>query len=298
MQDLAKEVPEIEEGVLISNFSSFGIGGKADYFFRARKMEKLISVLEETAKRNIPIFIFGGGTNILFSDDGFRGLVIRNECNDMQFEDEEVLVESGTRLSTLIALSREKRLSGLESLFGIPGTIGGAIFGNAGAFGDEICKLVKTVSIFSSKGFEDIHINHKEDCGYRTSRFKEKKEIILKIKFKLNKSKKEVITDKKIVEIRKEQSYANNVGSFFKNPVGDLTAGELLDKVGAKKMSVGKAIVLSEHANFLANGGGASCEDVLALAKKLQNKVKEKFGILLEPEVTIVNSNQGFFNKL
>ena len=297
MQKSLKKFPEIEREVPLALFSSFGTGGKADYFLRAKKLKLLIRVLEEAKEARIPLFIFGGGTNIIFPDEGLQGLVIKNECQEINFFREHVTVDSGFRLPSLVSMTIEKKLSGLENLFGIPGTVGGAIFGNAGAFGNEICKTVIEVEVFSRDGFQKVIFDSKKDSSYRSSRFKQNREIILRIKFNLKKSSYEVITDKKIIEIRKRQQYRGTVGSFFKNPNSDLSAGELLDKIGAKKIQVGGAGVLSSHANFLVNRGSATSEDILSLAKKLQGKVQEKFDITLEPEVNIMRNGEGYFGS-
>ena len=289
MEKLIKMFPDIKKNVSLSGFSSFEIGGGADYFFRAKNTEDLISILDYSFSKEMPIFIFGGGSNTLFSDEGFSGLVIKNECTSVSLDGERIKAESGVILPVLVAKAKEKKLSGLEKLFGIPGTIGGAVFGNAGAYGDEISQKIEKVKIFTKNGPKEVIVSEK-DFQYRHSRFKEKREIILEVVLKLKKVK-EVVVSQEIIESRKRMNYHGNIGCFFKNPPQGPSAGELLDKVNAKKTRLGGARVSEKHANFIINTGQATCKDILGLVKILQKRVQDKFGILLEPEVNIVGND-------
>jgi UDP-N-acetylmuramate dehydrogenase len=261
----------------------------------------------------LPFFILGGGSNVLFSDNGFNGLVIKLQNTQYEIRNTKIVAEAGVPLQKLVLESVKKGLSGLENLAGIPGTLGGAIWGNAGAFGREIGDLVEEVKILQiANGKLQIVNLKKEDCkfGYRESIFKKKNWIILEATLKLKKGKKKEIEEKikKILRLRKEKQPLEfpSAGSVFKNvPIkkvpkkirekfkekikdGFLPAGVLIDAVGLKGFQIGGAKISEKHANFIVNVGEAKASDVKELIEKIKKGVKKKFKIQLEEEIKLV----------
>jgi UDP-N-acetylmuramate dehydrogenase len=263
----SERLNNIQKDVVLANHTSFRIGGRAQYFFVAKTKDHLIRAVKWAKKRNLPFFILGGGSNVLISDKGFKGLVIK-------FQDQ--------KLSQLVN-------NGLEWTVGIPGTVGGAIWGNAGAFGKSMENALESVEVYDIKD-EKIKVLDKKDCqfGYRDSIFKKNPNlIILSAKIKPRKSSPRKI--KEYLKCRKEKQPLNfpSAGSFFKNPPG-FSAGELIEKCGLGGKQIGGAKISEQHANFIVNMGGAKASDVLALAKMCQDKVKEKFGVELKEEIMLL----------
>jgi len=274
---------KFQRNVLLKNYTTFKIGGRAKYFFIAKTKNKLIKAVQEAKKLNLPFFILGAGSNVLFSDQDYRGLVI-------QFQNQ--------KLSQLVS-------KGLEWAAGIPGTVAGAIRGNAGAFGQSMKDVVKQIEVFDVKE-EKIKILKNKDCrfGYRDSIFKKNPNlIILSAEIKFKKSNPQKI--KKYLEYRKKTQPLNfpSAGSIFKNPPG-FSAGELgeedkfsssafaaarlIEECGLKGKKIGGAQISKIHSNFIINSNQASSQDVLKLINLVKKKVKNKFGIKLEEEIQIL----------
>ncbi|MFB0564657.1 MAG: UDP-N-acetylmuramate dehydrogenase [Candidatus Aminicenantaceae bacterium] len=295
---LEKVEKPLEQDVLLSRYSNFRIGGKADYFFEANSIAEIKSSISAANSCRIPCYLVGGGYNILFDDDGFRGLIIRNKVKGIMIREQEgVEVLSGTSLDALLQFLTEKSLTGLEFLAGIPGTVGGAVFGNAGAFDQCIGDFLKEAFLLDEKGNDQRVERDYFKFSYRQSNLRKRHRVLLKAFFQLRKGDKKKI-EKKIGEnlrIRKEKHPSEDTacaGSYFKNPVlsdsKKVAAGFLLDKVGAKNIQIGRAAVHPDHANFIINLDKASARDVLSLAQELKERVKEKFGIELEEEVVFL----------
>lgn len=286
----------LEQSVSLRDYSNFRIGGRADFFFEATSTSELVSSISLAREQAIPYYIIGGGYNLLFDDDGFRGLIIKNRVEGIKHREKrgEIEVFSGTPLSDVIQFSVEEGLCGFEFLAGIPGTIGGAVFGNAGAFGQSIGEFLKEAEILDEK-CERVKVNSDYfGFKYRYSFLKEKHNVFLLAIFELHEREREKI--KALIgenlEKRKEKHPPWNVpcaGSFFKNPIFPdgkrVPAAYLLDKVGAKKLVVGGAGVYGGQANFIINNQNASARDVLQLAAELKQRVKNEFDVDLEEEV-------------
>jgi len=300
---------KIEENVLLRDFTSIGVGGVDDYFYRAEKIEEMVVLLSYLSRKEIPYFVLGGGYNIVVSDLGFPGVVIKNELRDIVFSGDraEVIVGSGVDISRLLMDAASRDLGGLEFLIGIPGTIGGAIYGNAGAFGHAIGDFTKSVTILipGRKNREARIVRHTQkwlEFANRTSRLKEfsrvhpseNKPVILSARLQLARSKKEVILHKMQEDLqikrRAQPLEAKSAGCFFKNPgpQKEQSAGFLLDQSGAKKLRIGDAIVSKKHANFILNRGRATAEDIRRLASQMKDLVRAKFRADLEEEVEYV----------
>lgn len=285
--------------VCLADYSSFRIGGLADYFLEVHGLADLAAAVKAARKFGFPFYVIGGGYNLLFDDAGYRGLVIRNSAAGLQFRPETGSLEaaSGTHLSELISLALKEGLSGLEFLAGIPGTVGGAVFGNAGAFGQAIGDRVVEVVVLSGDG--QTRVLGREELGfeYRFSSLKKDHKIILKTTLKVEPGSRPEM-------LKKVEDYLNQrakkhppgdvlcAGSYFKNPVlpggRKIPAGQLLEQAGARGMRVGQAAVYPGHCNFIINLGGATARQVLTLAAELKEKVWQTSGIRLEEEVIFV----------
>lgn len=285
----------LKTGELLAPHTTFRIGGPADFFYPASTPEELIKGINTAKECNLPYFVLGGGSNLLVSDSGFRGLMIKNLCRKVLVQENKVSAQSGTLLSELVALSLKEGLSGLEFAAGIYGTLGGAVYGNAGAFGKAICDVLDEGIILTPRGKLEIVNWDYFEFDYRHSKLKNSRDILLSATLVLQKEDKEKIR-KKIEEnlkLRKAKlpEAEGCAGSFFKNIKSSKTctsgvsAGFLLEQVGAKQMSVGDARVFSKHANIIINSGKATSEDIKTLARILKEKVKEKFNLELEEEV-------------
>lgn len=286
----------LRRSVSLRRHSSFEIGGKADYFFAARSSKELESCLRFVHEHSLPYYVIGEGTNILFDDEGFRGLILKNEVNGINRKSKEGRVEvfSGTRLSDLVELALEEGFEGIEFAAGIPGTVGGAVYGNAGAFGKCIGDFLEEAVLLDERGAEFRVKKDYFDFRYRHSSLKRKHFALLKAVFKLAKGNKQEIKaaiDENLEKRRsrhpsRKMAYA---GSYFKNLVladgTKMAAGYALEKVGAKDLRVGGAAVYSGHANFILNLGRAKAKDVLLLAEELKFRVKKEFGVDLEEEI-------------
>ncbi|NQU17378.1 MAG: UDP-N-acetylmuramate dehydrogenase [Candidatus Saganbacteria bacterium] len=278
---------------LLSKHTSFKIGGPA----RVLLIPETIDELREFLKNNKdPFFILGLGSNVLFSDKGFSGTVIKtSELNSVIIEKNMVYAQAGVALSELIKITSARGFSGLEVLAGVPGALGGAVKGNAGAYGSSIGKLVEFVNVFTSpavggasKGISKT-LNKKElEFSYRGSNIKG---VIYEVGLKLRRKSTALIKKdiKKYLRLRQEKHPLGipSAGSIFINPPGT-TAGKLIEAAGLKGFRIGGAEVSNKHANFIVNRGSARSSDVLRLIKKIQNKVKDQLSVTLKPEIIII----------
>jgi len=287
---------EFKENVSLKNYTTFKIGGPAKYFYIAKTEKDLILAIKMAKKKRLPFFILGGGSNLLFSDEGFDGLVIKIQDTKYKIEGTKIVTGAGTILGELINASVKAGLSGLEWAAGLPGTVGGAIRGNAGAFGKSISNIIKTITIFQSSEVKPQEISNlkRQECDfkYRDSIFKRNKNlIIISAVFQLKKGNKDEIK-KKIKEhlnYRKECQPLDfpSAGSIFKNPSGHFT-GELIEKCGLKGKRIGDVKISEKQANFIVNLGKGKAKDVKKLINLARQEVKSKFGIVLEEEIEII----------
>lgn len=294
---IKQALPDIQKNVLLKNYTTYKIGGPAQYFFVARTKEDLIKAVKIAKELKLPIFILGGGSNVLVSDKGFNGLVIRVANRELEVKAHLVQVSAGAMLSKLAGLAIENSLTGLEWASGIPGTVGGAVFGSAQAFGDKISDSVEKVEALDLKTLKIKKLSKKQ-CKFslKNSIFKRDKNlIIISVFLKFKKGDKTQI-QKKIIEYlnyRKKNHPVEcpSAGSVFVNPEnkeGIIPAGYLIEKAGLKGKKIGGAEISKKHANFIINLGQARAKDVLALIKLAKKEVKKKFGINLEQEVQML----------
>ncbi|HOK35456.1 MAG TPA: UDP-N-acetylmuramate dehydrogenase [Candidatus Pacearchaeota archaeon] len=309
---------KIQKDVSLKNYSTFKIGGKANYFTIVKDEDEIKEALQFAYKKKIPFFVLGGGSNILFSDDGFKGIVIKIQNTNYKIKDTIILAGAGIFLNQLVNIALGKELTGLEWAAGIPGEVGGAVYGNAGAFDGSIADITKLVKAFDTENFKS-QIFQKEDCqfSYRNSIFKKKKKyIIIETEFQLSKGdKKEIQTKiKEHLKFRKEHHPLEypSAGSVFKNyqitnndlkllekfpdlkqfeKRGNIPAAYLISECDLKGKIIGGAQVSEKHPNFIINIANATAEDVLILISLIKQRVRDKFGIQLEEEIIYVNNN-------
>lgn len=312
LQRVKKEIPELQEDVSLKEYTTFRIGGPTRFFYEAKTKKDLVEVIKKVKKLNLPLFLLGNGSNLLVSDKGYSGIVIKVSNSKLQTLNSKIVSESGTPLGKLIKISVKQGLKGLEWAAGIPGTVGGAIWGNAGALGESTFDSLKEVEVFDMEESEikNISVNSSE---YRNTIFKKNRDwVILSGVFKLNKGDRNEIEQK----IESNLEYRRNshpqkpsAGSIFKNceakikdpnllekfpelkefnSRGIIPAGYLIDKCGLKGEKRGSAQISSKHANFIINLNGASAREVLDLMKLAQKKVSQKFNITLEREVQLL----------
>ncbi len=288
------------KNVPLSALSNFGIGGPADLFFEALDEEELARAVSVAFAEKFPFYVIGGGYNLLFDDAGYRGLIIRNRLEGIRREGSCLNVLSGTSLSRVLSTAVAEGLTGLEFLAGIPGTVGGAIYGNAGAYGWSIGDFVRWATILWPDGERKTVTRENLAFGYRDSVLKKKPGIVLKAALLCTPGDK-AESETRIKEIlgRRWAKHPPHgtacAGSYFKNSCSAtgarIAAGQLLDQAGARGLSVGDAAVSDVHCNFLVNKGNARAADVLALAAELKDLVERKFGLRLEEEVIYLRAD-------
>jgi len=301
----------IEKGKTLAPFTSFGIGGPARIFCGAENALELRQAVELAQLQGLPYRILGGGTNLLVSDAGFDGVVIKAQLEGVHWGDNGVQAEAGVELMELVRSAARRGLAGVERLAGIPGTLGGAVRGNAGAYGACIADVVREVLALDTKTMQLVTVPpHRCDFGYRTSAFKESDGlIVVSALLELSPAPADEIEAR--VQDTLERRLAKNlqaersVGSFFMNPVvhdaqlvrdfererqvhcrqGRIPAGWLIERAGLRRRRVGSAVVSDRHANYIINTGGATASDVLELAAAIKEEVAAKTGVTLTEEV-------------
>lgn len=273
----------IKKNVSLENHCSFKVGGKADFFYDAKSAEKIPELIEFAKNLKIPWILIGGGTNVLFSEKGFRGLVIHIKADKITETSKTVTAEAGALLPQVA------RKANLDALFGIPGTVGGAVWGNAGGRDGEIKDFMETVEVYDPDTGKTELIKPKFE--YRKSDIGKK--IILKVTLKKQEKSDKAKIREKLKWRAEKQPKEPSAGSFFKNPGKDLSAGYLIEQSGSKGLQVGGAQISNKHANFIINLGNAAQKDIVELAKIAKERVKSKFEIDLTPEVRIIDEYGG-----
>ncbi|MFH1656896.1 MAG: UDP-N-acetylmuramate dehydrogenase [bacterium] len=292
---IVKKLPDIKQNICLAQYAAFKIGGRARYFFIAKTKEDIVRAIRVAKECGLPFFIFGGASNLLFADSDYEGLVIK--ISNQKLEDKDSTrpeCGAGVILSELVNFASRNDLTGLEWAIGIPGTVGGAIRGNAGAFKSSLSEIVTEVEIYDTSK-DRIKTFSYRDCqfAYRDSIFKKNpKLIILAAKFKLKKGKAAEIKKKAGEYLGHRQKTQPvglpSAGSVFKNPDG-VSAGCLIEKCGLKERKIGGAEVSAKHANFIVNSGGATAADVKKLMILIKQEVKKKWKIELEEEIQVID---------
>jgi UDP-N-acetylmuramate dehydrogenase len=319
----------IQKNIPLAPLTTFKIGGPAKFFAEVRNEAELLEALDFAKKNGLEIFMLGGGSNVLFSDKGFDGLVIKlQETRDLpalklrqaskiqkgiKITGELVECWAGDNLSSIVNFAKENSLTGMEWAVGIPGTVGGAVRGNAGAYSGQMADNVYSVRVLNAENKKIIDYS-REDCqfAYRSSIFKKNHQlIILAVKLKLEKGEKEMIEKKMQETITKRNVVVPkglSAGSFFQNPTvenlelrqkfekdtgakvqdGKIPAGWLIEEAGFCEKKIGGIMVSGKHANFFINDGTATAEDVIILSSMIKQKLREELDVQIKEEVMYV----------
>lgn len=282
---------DLEQNKPLAPFTSWRIGGAADYYVAPASEAEILAITAWAHQHGIPLTVLGGGSNVLLSDRGLRGLVMHITHRFSGFEflpDGRVRAQAGARLGTLIKKSISLKLAGIEQLWGIPGTVGGAVVMNAGACNTETFDTVESVTSLTPSGDRVIRTKSEIRHGYRWSDYKYNGEIVIEATLRLTPADGAHIQARfdAADERRKPQHNIRlpNSGSIFRNPTGNY-AGRLIEQMGAKGRTRGKVQVSPDHANFIVNLGGARARDACLLIQSLQEDVWQRNGVQLEPEV-------------
>jgi UDP-N-acetylmuramate dehydrogenase len=273
----------------LSQLSTLGIGGPARFFIEVQKTEELADLLKYCHTQNLSFFVVGKGSNCLFDDRGFDGLVIHNKIAFCQLECPIIDVGAGYSFSLLGTQTARKGWAGLEFASGIPGSVGGAIYMNAGANGMETCESLLEVTFVNERGEFEILKRDQIAFSYRFSMFQERKGVIASAKFLLRPSEEARKIQLGIIDYRtRTQPYSDkSAGCAFRNPKSH-SAGALIEQCGLKGKRIGGAEVSTMHANFIVNKGEATSKDILELVEEVKRAVKEKTGLELEMEIRYV----------
>lgn len=273
--------------------TTFRIGGEAECFVAVENTNQLKELLKLLRAEKVPYYIVGNGSNLLFADEGFSGVIlnIAGKMQKIACNGNKIVAQAGALMAQIARVARENGLTGFEFAGGIPGTIGGGVVMNAGAYGGELCQVITKVTMLTEDGEEIALPVDAMEFGYRTSILKKKPYIVTEVEIALTEGDKETIasTMEELQNKRKEKQPLEypSAGSTFKRPEGYFAAA-LIEQAGLKGYRVGDAQVSEKHSGFVVNVGEASCKDVQTLMADVQNKVWEQFQVKLEPEVICV----------
>jgi len=308
------KIMNIQKNIPLKNHTTFKIGGPAEYFVEATTAEELQEAFVWAKENNKPVLILGGGSNLLVSDQGYAGLVIKLKFDKLEFIDTKVTVGSGVKLAYLLVSSLEHNLTGMEFAAGIPGTVGGAIRGNAGTFGLGMSDVTKKIIYLDENNQIQEMYTHQANFAYRHSIFKEKPWIIIEAELELehgNTEKSRILVKERLERRQETQPNEPSAGCIFKNirfeDIDDLEAlknkhvevdnfaqykkipaAYLIERVGLKGHTIGGAQVSELHANYIVNKGEATAEQVIMLISFIKQQIRDKYGIQLQEEVQIV----------
>jgi len=292
---------EVKFAEPMSNHTSLRMGGPADVYAIPRDALSLINISLNLKKNHLPFFPLGGGTNVLVRDGGMEGVVLSTrlfrKMKSLQEDNASVLVsvDAGALLLQLVSFARENGYSGIEGLAGIPGTVGGAIFGNAGAFGYEIKDVLTAVQIMDAEGGIKTLTADAINFGYRSTDILPGS-VILSAEMKLMKDKEKSVAARveNFLRMKRERQplWEPSAGCVFKNPPGE-SAGKLIDAAECKGVRIGDVEVSTVHANFFINRGRAKASDFIRLMDVVAHRVKKRYGVILEPEIKITGIDEG-----
>lgn len=300
MSDIVKKLgPKLKYGIKtnepMSRHTSWQVGGPADYYLYPVDTGELVEIVRFSKENEVPLYVLGNGTNLLVLDGGIRGMVvyIGDAFSYIKRENDRLTAGAGTPVTYLARTAAEEGLTGLEFAIGIPGSLGGAIIMNAGAFGGYLGERVQLVKLISMDG-EILELGS-EECsfGYRTSNLAGKG-IVVEVTLQLkpgDPAEAERLIEHYLVERSRRHPSLPSAGSVFRN-LPEQAAGRLIEEAGGKGMRIGGAVVSEQHANFIVNTGSATAADILALIRSVQQLVKEKHGLELKPEVKIVGEER------
>lgn len=276
----------------LSGYVNFKVGGPADILLIPENVEQVLKSINICNENNIPFYVIGNGSNILVRDGGFRGVVISlKKVNNITVDGNKIIAECGAMLKAVSDKAMENSLKGFEFACGIPGTIGGAVFMNAGAYDGEISHVIESADVIDENGNVITLTREELDFGYRSSLVMKKGYIVLSATFALQKGTvrtiKELVDDLTNKRESKQPLEYPSAGSTFKRPAGYF-AGKLIQDAGLKGYSIGGAAVSEKHSGFVINKGNATAKDITDLIKHIQDEVKRQFDVDLHPEVRII----------
>ena len=283
----------ILENENMANHTTFKCGGNASLYIAPNSTDELVKVLEVLRNENYPYMVIGNGSNLLVKDSGYDGAIVEvdKKISEIDVRGEEIIVEAGAKLSKVATIAMENDLAGFEFAHGIPGNMGGAVVMNAGAYGGEMKDVLKWVKVVDQNGEIKTLENEELELGYRTSRVMKEKMIVLEACIKLDLGVMGDIAEVMALLMSKRKASQPleypSAGSTFKRPEGYF-AGKLVQDAGMKGYRVGDAMVSDKHSGFVINCGNATATEVIQVIKDVQAKVKEDFGVDLEPEVRII----------
>lgn len=301
----------IQEKIPLAPLTSFRVGGDANFYVEVSSVEELKEALNFAKEKDIKYYLLGGGTNLLVSDKGFDGLVIRMKMNTVCLTENKIEADAGVPLIKVINMAAQAGLSGMELMAGIPGSVGGAVRGNAGAYGAEMCQVVKKVKAFDTEKNEPVEFEGEScDFSYRSSIFKKNPQlIVLSTVLELAEVDQKEVQEKTNAIIMKRASMGlggyRSAGSFFMNPVVEneklkeefekekgeaargskLPAGWVIEQAGLKGKKIGGAAVCDKHSNYIINAENATADQVMMLVSYIKQQVRDQYGIQLQEEV-------------
>jgi len=278
-------------GEPLAKHTSLHIGGPAEFYLHVTSERDLVETVRVAREKELPVFILGAGTNLLVADDGIKGVVLHNDWAETAVDSTTITASSGTPMASVAAVAARHGILGLEWMATVPGTVGGAVHGNAGAFGKETKDDLVDAELMDLNGRTWIATNADLDFGYRHSALQGTPTIVVRARFRGQQGDRAEAV-RRIKEMANERMAKQplaqpNTGSIFRNPPGD-HAGRLIEAAGLKGATEGGAMVSTKHANFIVNIGDATAADVKTLIERCQREVREKFGVELMPEVELV----------
>ena len=285
-----------EENALLSGYTTFRVGGPAALLAEPQTEEALCALLDWATKEDVPHLLIGNGSNLLIRDGGFEGLVIHvgSGLSGICMEGTRIHVQAGALLSKTAVTAAENSLAGMAFAHGIPGSLGGAVYMNAGAYGGEMCQIVESVNVWTPDGVK-VYSCEDMQFSYRHSRLMNEKAVVLSAVLKMERGDEAAIRAemKELLARRKEKQPLEypSAGSFFKRPAGHF-AGALIENAGLKGFAVGGAKISEKHAGFLINFNHATARDILDVMEAVQEKVYQMTGVRMEPEVRILGKEE------
>ena len=277
----------------MSKHTTFRVGGPADYFVMPKNTEEVQKVATFCRESGMPYYVLGNGSNLLVSDRGYRGVIVQiyKEMNQIQIEGTTIRVQAGALLSKIGSAALEAGLTGFEFASGIPGTVGGAVVMNAGAYGGETRDILKSATVLTPDGAVLTLCNEELELGYRTSVIAKNDYVVLEAEYELSPGEREAIRAKmdelKVQRVTKQPLEFPSAGSTFKRPEGYF-AGKLIQDAGLRGFTVGGAQISEKHCGFVINKGNATATDIKELIQQVSDKVMQEFGVRLEPEVKML----------
>jgi UDP-N-acetylmuramate dehydrogenase len=284
---------------ILAPYTSFGIGGPARFFFAATNPTEIIRAVRAARDMGIKFFILGGGSNILFDDQGYTGLIIKDGCDRFAVLPDGIGAQSGAAVDKMVDAALEAGLAGLEYAAGIRGTIGGAVYGNAGAFGHAINEILHSAVLYAHDGKINVVDNNHFKFAYRKSSLSDSGDVVLSVRLKLRagnrKELADIINERRKFRQERHPLGLGSAGSVFKNlrtlddPTNVIPAGKLLEEAGVRGMRVGNAAVFEKHCNIVVNLGGATSRDIKSLIAQMEMAARTKFGVDLKREILYID---------